>query len=214
MILSDHDLSARLANGSIKIDPLVDPELQVQPASIDLRLGFVFQTFNYTHQALIDPADPDTFDKVASIVRLEEGDRFIVHPGEFVLGTTYEQVYLPSDLVARLEGRSSVGRLGIVVHSTAGYIDPGFQGAITLEISNLGRIAVALYPGMRICQLVFENLSTEADRPYSDAHKSKYQGQTTTTVSKLFQDEEFIRMQELGQSGIDLKVKSQTRTKS
>jgi dCTP deaminase len=195
VILSDRDLALRLKRGEIKIQPAPDPETQIQPASIDLRLGYDFQTFNHTQQALIDPADPESFSHLTNLVRLKEGERFIVHPGEFVLATTLEHVEIPDDLVARLEGRSSIGRLGIVIHSTAGYIDPGFRGAITLEISNLGRIAVALYPGMRICQMAFEEMSSPVSEGYGMKRTAKYQGQQTTTVSRLFEDDELRNRQ-------------------
>ncbi|HEU5199597.1 MAG TPA: dCTP deaminase [Ktedonobacterales bacterium] len=190
MILSDRDVRARLARGDIKIAPEPDPEIQIQPASIDLRLGYDFQTFNYTQQALIDPANPSSFEQLTHLIHLQESERFIVHPGEFVLATTLEHVEIPDDLVARLEGRSSIGRLGIVIHSTAGYIDPGFKGRITLEISNLGRIAVALYPGMRICQIAFEEMSSPVSESYGAKRTAKYQGQQTTTLSRLFEDDE------------------------
>ncbi len=114
-----------------------------------------------------------------------------MHPGEFVLATTLERIEIPRDLLVRLEGRSSIGRLGIVIHSTAGYLDPGFKGQITLEISNLGRIAVALYPGRRICQVAFEEMSSPARADYGERHGSKYQGQSAATASRLFQDNEF-----------------------
>ena len=190
MILSDRDVRTRLARGDIKIAPEPDPEIQIQPASIDLRLGYDFQTFNYTQQALIDPADPSSFEQLTNLIHLQESERFIVHPGEFVLATTLEHVEIPDDLVARLEGRSSIGRLGIVIHSTAGYIDPGFKGKITLEISNLGRIAVALYPMMRICQIAFEEMSSPVSEGYGTKRTAKYQGQQTTTLSRLFEDDE------------------------
>jgi dCTP deaminase len=190
VILSDRDVRARLARGDIKIAPEPDPEIQIQPASIDLRLGYDFQTFNYTQQALIDPANPSSFEQLTNLIHLQESERFIVHPGEFVLATTLEHVEIPDDLVARLEGRSSIGRLGIVIHSTAGYIDPGFKGRITLEISNLGRIAVALYPGMRICQIAFEEMSSPVSESYGVKRTAKYQGQQTTTLSRLFEDDE------------------------
>jgi len=190
VILSDRDVRARLARGDIKIAPEPDPEIQIQPASIDLRLGYDFQTFNYTQQALIDPADPSSFEQLTNLIHLQKSERFIVHPGEFVLATTLEYVEIPDDLVARLEGRSSIGRLGIVIHSTAGYIDPGFKGRITLEISNLGRIAVALYPGMRICQIAFEEMSSPVSESYGTKRTAKYQGQQTTTLSRLFEDDE------------------------
>jgi dCTP deaminase len=191
MILSDRDLRERLERGDIKIEPLLDAGIQIQPASIDLRLGLDFQTFNFTQQALIDPMDPNSFAHLTTQVRLAEYESFIVHPGEFILATTMERVEVPTDLVARLEGRSSVGRLGIVIHSTAGYIDPGFQGTITLEISNLGRLAVALYPRMRICQIAFEQMSSPVSEGYGVKQTAKYQGQDTTTVSRLFDDGEF-----------------------
>jgi dCTP deaminase len=191
MILSDRDLRERLERGNIKIEPLLDPEIQIQPASIDLRLGLDFQTFNFTQLALIDPLDPESFAHLTTLVHLTEDDRFIVHPGQFILATTLEHVEVPGDLVARLEGRSSVGRLGIVIHSTAGYIDPGFQGTVTLEISNLGVLPVALYPLMRICQIAFEQMSSPVSEGYDIKRTAKYQGQQTATVSRLFEDGEF-----------------------
>lgn len=193
MILSDRDILERLRKGDIVISPEPDMQTQLQPASLDLRLGYDFQTFNYTRQALIDPADPATFERLTTLTQLEDGERFLVHPGEFVLATSLERVEIPGDLIARLEGRSSIGRLGIVIHSTAGYIDPGFKGKITLEISNLGRIAVALYPRMRICQIAFEEMSSPVTSGYGERHGAKYQGQDAATASKLFQDNEFRR---------------------
>lgn len=193
MILSDRDILTRLERGDIIISPDPNLETQLQPASLDLRLGYDFQTFNYTRQALIDPADPATFEQLTTLTQLEDGERFLVHPGEFVLATTLERVEIPADLLARLEGRSSIGRLGIVIHSTAGYVDPGFKGKITLEISNLGRIAVALYPGMRICQIAFEEMSSPVGSGYGERHGAKYQGQDAATASRLFEDKEFHR---------------------
>jgi dCTP deaminase len=191
MILSDRDILTRLERGDITITPAPDLESQLQPASLDLRLGYDFQTFNYTRQALIDPADPTTFEQLTNLTQLHDGERFLVHPGEFALATTLEHVEIPNDLLARLEGRSSIGRLGIVIHSTAGFIDPGFKGKITLEISNLGRIAVALYPRMRICHLAFEEMSSPVRSGYGEKRGAKYQGQNAATASRLFQDNEF-----------------------
>jgi len=191
MILSDNDILKRLEQGNIVISPAPDLEAQLQPASLDLRLGYDFQTYNYTRQALIDPADPASFEQLTSQTRLRDGERFLVHPGEFVLATTLERIEIPHDLLVRLEGRSSIGRLGIVIHSTAGYLDPGFKGQITLEISNLGRIAVALYPGMRICQIAFEEMSSPVRAGYGERRGSKYQEQSEATASRLFQDNEF-----------------------
>ncbi|HEX9036738.1 MAG TPA: dCTP deaminase [Ktedonobacterales bacterium] len=191
MILSDRDILARLERGEIVITPAPNLDIQLQPASLDLRLGYDFQIFNYTRQALIDPADPATFAHLTTLTQLEDGERFLVHPGEFVLATSLERVEIPNNLLARLEGRSSIGRLGIVIHSTAGYVDPGFKGKITLEISNLGRIAVALYPGMRICQIAFEEMSSPVSSGYGEKRGAKYQGQDAATASRLFDDNEF-----------------------
>ncbi len=191
MILADCDILARLERGDIAIAPAPDLETQLQPASLDLRLGYDFQTFNYTRQALIDPADQATFEHLTTLTQLQDDERFLVHPGEFVLATTLEHVEIPNDLLARLEGRSSIGRLGIVIHSTAGFIDPGFKGKITLEISNLGHIAVALYPRMRICHLAFEEMSSPVRAGYGEKRGAKYQGQDAATASRLFQDNEF-----------------------
>jgi dCTP deaminase len=200
-MLSDRELTDRIARGDIKIDPFLEPELQIQPASIDLRLGYEFLTFNYTQTALIDPLDPHTFEGLTTLVRLNEEQRFIVHPGEFVLGTTLERLEVPNDLVGQLDGRSSLGRLGIIIHSTAGFIDPGFVGNVTLEISNLGNIAVALYPAMRICQLSFEEMGGASTNPYARRRASKYQGQQLPTISRIYDDPEFVaRRQRLAQA--------------
>lgn len=195
-MLSDHELSQRITNGSIVIDPLLDPELQIQPASIDLRLGYEFLTFNRSQTALIDPMDPASFEGLTTLVVLDEGQRFLIHPGEFVLGTTLERLEIPNDLVGQLDGRSSLGRLGIIIHSTAGFIDPGFIGNVTLEISNLNNIAIALYPGMRVCQLSFEPLGQTADQPYAQRRASKYQQQRLPTMSRIYDDPEFIARRE------------------
>jgi dCTP deaminase len=192
-MLSDRELADRIERGDIKIEPFLEPELQIQPASIDLRLGYEFLTFNWTQTALIDPLDPETFRDLTALTRLKEDERFIVHPGEFVLGTTLERLQIPDDLVGQLDGRSSLGRLGIIIHSTAGFIDPGFTGNVTLEISNLGRIAVALYPGMRVCQLSFEELSSPSKLPYAARRRaSKYQDQQLPTISRIYDDPELV----------------------
>lgn len=191
-MLSDRELAERIARGDIQIEPFLDAELQVQPASIDLRLGNEFLIFNRTQTALIDPMDPATFEGMTALVRREDRDQFIVHPGEFVLGTTLERLHVPNDLVGQLDGRSSLGRLGIIIHSTAGFIDPGFIGNVTLEITNLNNIAVALYPGMRICQLSFETLSSPSSLPYAGRWAAKYQEQRLPTMSRIFDDPEFV----------------------
>ena len=155
MILTDRDIKERLERGDLQVEPLDDRDLQIQPASIDLRLDNSFVVYKLPHLACIDPRDPEAVSSYTETVQIKEGEAFVLHPGEFALGTTLEKVRIPADLVARVEGRSSIGRLAIVVHATAGFIDPGFEGRITLELSNLGRCAVKLYPGMRISQVVF-----------------------------------------------------------
>lgn len=195
-MLSDRELAERIASGNIKVDPLLDPELQIQPASIDLRLGHDFLIFNRTQTALIDPMDPASFEKISSLVHREEEQPFIVHPGEFILGTTLERLEVADDLVGQLDGRSSLGRMGIIIHSTAGFIDPGYAGHVTLEISNLNNIAVALYPGMRICQLSFTLLSGAVQYPYAQHRASKYQEQSLPTMSRIYDDPEFVARRE------------------
>ncbi len=156
MILSDKDIKEALKKGQISIEPLLDAELQIQPSSVDLRLGNEFRLFKYVEMPFIDPRNKaNTSFEITELRSIKDGERFIVHPGDFLLGTTLEYIKVPADMVARLEGRSSMGRLGLIIHSTAGYIDPGFEGKITLEISNLGKMPVALYAKMRICQIVF-----------------------------------------------------------
>ncbi len=188
MILSDRDLKARIAEGTIGVSPLDDPELQIQPASIDLRLGARFVVYRLPHVPCIDSRDPKSMTGYTEEIVIDEGEAFVLQPGEFALGSTLERIRVPSDLVARVEGRSSIGRLAIVVHATAGFIDPGFEGEITLELSNLGRCAVKLYPGMRISQIVFHTMTSPAERPYGPQRGSKYQGQTGPVASRLSVD--------------------------
>ena len=191
MILSDADILARLEQGDLVIDPLDDVDLQVQPASVDVRLGREFLEFQRANIPCIHPNSENEVSEYVEETVVEEGDEFILHPGDFVLGTTHERVEIPPDLVAQVEGRSSLGRLAIVVHATAGFIDPGFRGHITLELSNLGSAPVALNPGMRISQLVFTELKTPADRPYGSARGSKYQDQAGPEASRIRGDREF-----------------------
>jgi dCTP deaminase len=189
MILSDAMLLAAIERGDLRFDPPVDLDQQVQPASIDLRLGSAFRIFNYGNHALIDPREGVDLEAITELVELQ-GRPFILHPGAFVLGTTLEYVAIPTNLVGRLEGRSSIGRLGVIVHATAGFVDPGFEGTITLEISNAGKIPVALHPGMRICQLTLLETGPVL-RPYGAGRGSKYQGQRDPTPSRIAQDAEF-----------------------
>lgn len=188
MILSDRDIKARLLAGDIRIEPLDDPDQQIQPASVDLRLSDTFVVYRLAHVACIDPLEDDTLKKYTEVVQMPEGQPFILHPGEFALGSTMEWVKIPADLVARVEGRSSIGRLAVVVHATAGFIDPGFEGKITLELSNLGRLGVKLYPGMRISQVVFHTMTSPAERPYGPSRGSKYHGQEGPVASRINKD--------------------------
>ena len=191
MILSDADIHRRLDEGDLAIEPLDDPELQIQPASVDLRLGREFLEFERTNIACIHPnSEAETEDYVSETV-VAEGDDFVLHPGDFVLGTTVERVAIPPDLIAHVEGRSSLGRLAIVIHATAGIADPGYRGQITLELSNLGAAPVALSPGMRVSQLTFTELTSPAERPYGEERDSKYQEQEGPQASRLGGDREF-----------------------
>ena len=189
MILSDKHLRARLAAGDLRIGPLADAELQIQPASVDLRLATEFLVYKPAQIACLDPRDPETLKAATERVEVPDGGAFILHPGEFALGSTVERISIPNDLVARVDGRSSIGRLAVVVHATAGFIDPGFEGQITLELSNLGRIPVRLYPGMRIAQVVLHQLTSAVDRPYGASRGSHYHGQTGPQASRLELDD-------------------------
>ena len=201
MILSDRDIKKMITAGNIKLTPEVDYTTQLQPASLDLRLSSKFRVFKSVATPFIDPQDPKTFEDTTELTDTaengasqtllphEEGKPrpFVVHPGEFVLGMTKEFVELPADITARVEGRSSLGRLGIIIHSTAGYIDPGFRGNITLEITNIGSVPVLLHPEMRICQLAFETMSTPAEKDYVEKG-GKYAGSTEPGQSKITED--------------------------
>ncbi|PXW35641.1 UNVERIFIED_CONTAM: dCTP deaminase [Williamsia faeni] len=183
MLLSDRDIRAQIADGRLAIEPY-DPEL-VQPSSIDVRLDGLFRVFNNTRYTHIDPAQRQ--DELTTLVERTQGEPFVLHPGEFVLGSTLEVCTLPDDLAGRLEGKSSLGRLGLLTHSTAGFIDPGFTGHITLELSNVANLPITLWPGMKIGQLCVIKLSSPAEAPYgSAAAGSKYQGQRGPTPSKAY----------------------------
>lgn len=192
MILSDTDIRRAIASGRVKIEGgPQDSDRHIHASSMDLHLGRTFKLYEHSRFAILDPKRPETFQGNTRTVEVAPNDPFIVQPGEFVLGVTQEAITVPDDLVVRIEGRSSLGRLGIIVHSTAGFVDPGFSGTITLEISNLNRLPVALYPGMRVCQLAFEMMSSPAETPYSKKPGSKYQGQSLPEESRLMMDEEF-----------------------
>ncbi len=185
MVLSDRSIKKALAQGRIVIDPL--EEEHIQPASVDLRLDRKVLVFGNHQQPFIDVRE--SLDSLSEMVVVEEDKPFILHPGDFVLGSTLEHIELPADLVARLEGKSSLGRIGLVIHSTAGFVDPGWKGNLTLELSNLARLPITLYYGMKIGQISFLELSTPADRLYgSESLGSKYQGQREPTPSRFHWD--------------------------
>ena len=183
MLISDRDIRRELDGGRVVLEPY-DPAL-IQPASVDVRLDRSFRVFDNHKYPVIDPAAEQP--ELNRLVDVGPDGHFVLHPGEFVLGATYEQVTLPDDLAARLEGKSSLGRLGLLTHSTAGFIDPGFTGHVTLELSNTATMPIMLYPGMKIGQLCFFELSSPARHPYgSGAHGSRYQGQRGPTASRSF----------------------------
>jgi dCTP deaminase len=189
-ILSDKTIKKYLKEGKIGFEPLQD-EKQIQPSSIDMRLGDEFKVFKVIRKPYIDPNDKEDIASYMESTVVPEGEAFIIHPNEFALATTLEYVKVPDDLVARVEGRSSMGRLGVTMHVTAGFIDPGFEGRITLEISNIGSMPVALYPGQRVCQIVFETMTTPSELPYGHPERnSKYMGQTRPESSRIKQDYE------------------------
>jgi dCTP deaminase len=180
-VLSDGTIRRLVEEGRIAIEPW-DPA-HVQPASVDLLLGNSFRVFHNHRVAAIDLRDPPT--NLTEEVVVGDGEPFVIHPGEFVLGVTRELVELPEDIVARIEGKSSLGRLGLIVHATAGFVDPGFKGTLTLEITNLTRVPIKLYAGLPIAQLSFMALDAPAERPYGSAELgSHYQGQVAATESR------------------------------
>lgn len=182
MILSDRTIKEAVASGRIVVTPY-DASL-VQPASIDIRLAHQFRVFRNYRYSCIDPRERQ--EELTELIEVGSDEPFIVHPGEFILGNTVERVTLDNDIVARLEGKSSLGRLGLIVHATAGYIDPGFDGNITLELSNVANLPIKLYPGMKIGQISFFAMSSPADRPYGHPELgSKYKGQSAPTASRM-----------------------------
>jgi dCTP deaminase len=185
MILSDRDIRAEIDAGRIVIDPFV-PDA-VQPSSVDLHLGNRFRVFRNNRTAVIDPRQEQP--ELTELVEIAGDEPFVLHPGEFALGATFERVALPNDLVARLEGKSSLGRLGLLIHSTAGFIDPGWDGHVTLELSNVANLPITIYYGMKIGQLSFVQLTEPAATPYGAGKLgSKYQGQQGPTPSRYWQN--------------------------
>jgi len=185
VLLSDRDIRAEIAAKRVGVEPF--DEAMIQPSSVDVRLDKFFRVFENHKYSVIDPSTEQ-----AELTRevIAEGDEpFILHPGEFVLASTYEVITLPDDIAGRLEGKSSLGRLGLLTHSTAGFIDPGFSGHITLELSNVANLPVKLFPGMKIGQLCLIKLSSPAEHPYgSEKYGSRYQGQRGPTASRSFKN--------------------------
>jgi dCTP deaminase len=183
VLLSDRDIRAELDSGRVVLEP--DDRALIQPSSVDVRLDRYFRLFDNHKYPVIDPAQEQP--ELTRLVEAAEGDPFVLHPGEFVLASTYEVVTLPDDIAARLEGKSSLGRLGLLTHSTAGFIDPGFSGHVTLELSNVATLPILLWPGMKIGQLCFFRLTTAAEHPYGTAAQgSRYQGQRGPTASRSY----------------------------
>ncbi len=181
MLLSDRDILAEISTGGIHLDPW-EPAM-VQPSSVDVRLDKFFRVFENHRYPSIDPAVEQP--ELTRLIEVDDDEPFVLHPGEFVLGATFEQVALGPAVAARLEGKSSLGRLGLLTHSTAGFIDPGFTGHVTLELSNMATLPVKLWPGMKIGQLCFFRLSSPAEHPYGSAqYGSRYQGQRGPTPSR------------------------------
>ncbi|MCP2255684.1 dCTP deaminase [Prauserella aidingensis] len=185
MLLSDRDLRKELDAGRLAVEPY-GPQM-LQPSSIDVRLDRFFRVFDNTKYTHIDPSLQQ--DELTSMVEKTDGEPFVLHPGEFVLGSTFEIFSLPDDLAGRLEGKSSLGRLGLLTHSTAGFIDPGFDGHITLELSNVANLPITLWPGMKIGQLCLFRLTSSAEHPYGSSEAgSKYQGQRGPTPSRAYRN--------------------------
>ena len=185
MILSDRDIRRALEDGRIKIDPMPDLATQLGSVSIDFRLGRTFMVFEHSRHSFIDPRQPQSIGEAMRTIEVEGEDPFIMQPGDFALASTIESLELPDDLLGRLEGRSSIARLGITVHSTAAVFEPGWVGTATMELSNLGRMAVALYPGMRVCSFSFQTVSTPVEVPYRLKRQAKYAGQVMPRASLL-----------------------------
>jgi dCTP deaminase len=185
MILSDRTIREEIEAGRIQIDPF--DAASIQPSSVDLHVDSQFRVFANSRYPYIDVKRP--MPDLTELVEVGDGEPFILHPGEFVLGSTRERVGIPDDMVARLEGKSSLGRLGLLIHSTAGYVDPGWDGYLTLELSNVANLPITIYPGMKIGQISFFRLSTAAEKPYGSKETgSKYQGQRGPTASRFFEE--------------------------
>ncbi len=188
MVLSDKDIKKALVTRRIIIKPALDLSTQLGSCSVDLRLGNTFRIFDYSKHPYIDPAKKDYSNEITKVIRVPNNGDFIMQPGDFVLAVTLESVKIPPDLMGRLEGRSSLGRLGLVVHSTASIFDPGWDGNPVLELGNLGRMAIKLTSGMRICAMTFEELSSPALTPYTSKKFAKYKFQKGPEESRIHEE--------------------------
>jgi dCTP deaminase len=188
MILSDRDIRRALESGRIRIDPMPDLKTSLGSISIDFRLGTTFMVFEHSRYSFIDPRHPQSIGDAMRTIECGPDEPFIMQPGDFALASTVESLQLPDDLLGRLEGRSSIARLGITVHSTAAVFEPGWVGTATMELSNLGRMPVALYPGMRICAFSFEEVSSPVLVPYRKKAGNKYAGQIAPRASLLSEE--------------------------
>lgn len=188
MILSDHDIRRNITEGKITIKPVPNYEDQLGSCSIDFHLGNTFKIFNHSKYPYIDPRNPNLSSEIMKDITVSTGESFIMRPGEFCLATTTESLKIAADLLGRLEGRSSLGRIGIIVHSTAARFDPGWDGTPVLELGNIGVLPVALYPGMKICSFTFEQLSSPSDNPYDKRKNAKYSKQKNPDASRISQE--------------------------
>jgi dCTP deaminase len=195
MILSDRDIRHALDAGRIRIEPMPDLATSLGSVSIDFRLGTSFMVFEHSRHSFIDPRQPQSIGDAMRTIECAPDEPFIMQPGDFALASTVENLELADDLLGRLEGRSSIARLGITVHSTAAVFEPGWVGTATMELSNLGRMAVALYPGMRICAFSFEQVSSPVSVPYRQKIGNKYAGQVTPRASLLSEENRAIASQ-------------------
>jgi len=210
MILSDREIKQYIKDGRLIFDPMPDLKKQLSGASLDMTLANEFRVFQHSSIPYIDISRPESFSDLTKKVVVKDGCPFVLHPNEFVLGIIRESIKLPKDLSVRIDGKSSLGRIGIVVHSTAGHVNPGHEGALTLEITNIGMIPVALYPGMNICQLVFQKLTSPAEVGYTERKTSKYAHQKSPGESKIFKES---RRSKSGQKCLSLKKKKSRKRK-
>ncbi|MBI2084320.1 MAG: dCTP deaminase [Candidatus Aenigmarchaeota archaeon] len=186
MILSDREIKKYIDSGNLKIDGMENPDVQIQPSGVDLRLGNEFRVFKVISVPYIDPKHP--IENYTELIRIEDNQPFVIHPGEFVLASVKEYIKIPDELVGLIDGRSSLGRLGISVHTTSAGINPGWEGILALEVANIGKMPIALYPGMRVAKLTLAKLTSPPERPYGKRGDEKYHKQEGSEESKIFKD--------------------------